>query len=98
MSGIAAHDPAALSYDDKDEKRRSDSIDKGSYDSNEKKGVDDAQVVADVEAFEERLQRDEAADEEYLISDAADVALKVGTQYHPRLFCLLTADVLFHRS
>ena len=60
----------------KDDKLR-DYSDKASFDSNEKKGIDDAEVVREVEAFEERLQNDEAADEEYLIQDAADVALKV---------------------
>lgn len=63
----------------KDDKLR-DYSDKASFDSNEKKGIDDAEVVREVEAFEERLQNDEAADEEYLIQDAADVALKVSGQ------------------
>ena len=54
-----------------------------SEDSFEKKSVnDDAEVITekkleDVEAFEERLAHDEAADEEYLVQNAHDVAIKV---------------------
>ena len=50
----------------------------------EKKGVDadkeltdDARVADEVEEFEERLQRDEANDEEYLVQEAYEVAIKV---------------------
>ena len=49
----------------------------------EKKGLDGAEVSEDaimakeVEEFEERLQRDEAADEEYLVQEAYEVAIKV---------------------
>lgn len=51
----------------------------------EKKGVDDDLQVDviddehlhDVEEFEERLAHDEAADEEYLVQNAHDVAIKV---------------------
>ncbi|THH31057.1 hypothetical protein EUX98_g3142 [Antrodiella citrinella] len=60
--------------------------------SYEKKSVsDDADVItekklAEVEAFEERLAHDEATDEEYLIQDAHDVAIKVlSTHDEPEL-------------
>ena len=62
-----------------DEKRESDDS------LAEKKGVDDdVQVdviddkhLRDVEEFEDRLAHDEAADEEYLVQNAHDVAIKV---------------------
>ena len=34
-------------------------------------------MAKEVEEFEDRLQRDEATDEEYLVQDAHDVAIKV---------------------
>ena len=48
----------------------------------EKKGLDaevseDAIMAKEVEEFEERLQRDEANDEEYLVQEAYEVAIKV---------------------
>ncbi|KAI0086087.1 OPT oligopeptide transporter [Irpex rosettiformis] len=74
MADIVTKEPC-LAY--KDDKLNAPS-DKASFDSSsEKKGVDDAEVVREIEAFEERLQNDEATDAEYLIQDAADVALKV---------------------
>ncbi|KAI0811002.1 OPT oligopeptide transporter [Irpex lacteus] len=69
MADIAPQEPG-LTYNE--EKLRTPS-EKVSFDSDEKKGIDDATVVKDIEAFEERLQNDEADDEEYLIQDAADV-------------------------
>ena len=41
---------------------------------------DDARMAKEVEEFEERLQRDEAADEEYLVQEAYEVAIKVCIQ------------------
>ncbi len=76
MADIAPQEPG-LTYNE--EKLRTPS-EKVSFDSDEKKGIDDATVVKDIEAFEERLQNDEADDEEYLIHDAADVALKASMQ------------------
>ncbi|KAH8099561.1 OPT oligopeptide transporter [Cristinia sonorae] len=61
-------------------------------DSLEKKNSSNAEVVTeaksaeDVEAFEERLAHDEATDEEYLVQDAHDVAIKVlSTHDEPEL-------------
>ena len=56
----------------------------------EKKAVeagaaDDARIADEVEEFEERLQRDEAADEEYLVQEAYEVAIKVRPPLHPLL-------------
>ena len=51
----------------------------------EKKAVDgadiseDAVMAKEVEEFEDRLQRDEATDEEYLVQEAYEVAIKVRT-------------------
>ncbi len=39
--------------------------------------TDDAIMAKEVEEFEERLQNDEAADEEYLVEEAYEVAIKV---------------------
>ena len=41
--------------------------------------VDDAQMAKEVEEFEERLQNDEAAEEEYLVQEAYEVAIKVSS-------------------
>ncbi|KAH9934458.1 OPT oligopeptide transporter [Epithele typhae] len=38
---------------------------------------DDARMAKEVEEFEERLERDEAANEEYLVQEAYEVAIKV---------------------
>lgn len=47
---------------------------------------DDAQRAKEVEEFEERLQNDEATDDEYLIQEAYDVAVKVlSTHDEPEL-------------
>lgn len=54
----------------------------------EKKALDGAEVTEDaimakeVEEFEERLQRDEATDEEYLVQEAYEVAIKVRPSTH----------------
>ena len=51
----------------------------------EKKGLDGAEVSEDaimakeVEEFEERLQKDEATEGEYLVQEAYEVAIKVRT-------------------
>ena len=50
----------------------------------EKKGVDgevtdDAIMAKEVEEFEERLQKDEATEGEYLVQEAYEVAIKVRT-------------------
>ena len=52
----------------------------------EKKGLDaevseDAIMAKEVEEFEERLQRDEANDEEYLVQEAYEVAIKVRSMH-----------------
>ncbi|KAH9945802.1 OPT oligopeptide transporter [Epithele typhae] len=39
--------------------------------------VDDARMAKEVEEFEDRLQHDEAPDEEYLVQEAYEVAIKV---------------------
>jgi hypothetical protein len=39
--------------------------------------IDDAKHGKEVEEFEERLARDEATEEEYLVENAHDVAIKV---------------------
>lgn len=62
----------------KGEKPAHDFDEKVSYDS-DSKGVDDADIVREVEVLEERIQNDEATAEEYLIQDGSDVALKVFT-------------------
>lgn len=59
------------------EKRTSESIvEKGSVNSLGKP-VDNVEVVDSIEAFEERLQTDDASDKEYLVEHASDVAIKV---------------------
>ena len=51
--------------------------------SDEKKGLDGVEVTEDaimakeVEEFEERLQKDEATEGEYLVQEAYEVAIKV---------------------
>ena len=40
---------------------------------------DDARNADEVEEFEERLQRDEATEQEYLVREAYEVAIKVYT-------------------
>ena len=50
----------------------------------EKKGdgaalSEDAIMAKEVEEFEDRLQRDEATDDEYLVQEAYEVAIKVRT-------------------
>ena len=53
--------------------------------SDEKKGLDGVEVTEDaimakeVEEFEERLQKDEATEGEYLVQEAYEVAIKVRT-------------------
>ncbi|KAF7799543.1 hypothetical protein EIP86_010780 [Pleurotus ostreatoroseus] len=69
-----------------DEKHVPDSLDKASIDSTGKVITDDAELVKEVEAMEDRIQHDEAAPEEYLIQDAYEVALKVlSTHDEPEL-------------
>ncbi|KAI0345292.1 OPT oligopeptide transporter [Trametopsis cervina] len=70
---------SALGYDEneKNDKFPNDSSEKVSFGSDEKNVIDDAAIVREVEALEERLENDDAADSEYFIQDAADVALKV---------------------
>ena len=52
---------------------------------------DDARMAKEVEEFEDRLQRDEAAEEEYLVQEAYEVAIKVRTSVLSSPFsCLLT--------
>ena len=71
---------AELVYDEK----MVTELDKNSVDKNslnkgtQEDSVDDAQMVKEVEAFEERLQHDEATDQEYLVQEAWEVAIKVG--------------------
>lgn len=70
-----------------DEKLKHDSDD-GSIDKklDDIDSLDDAQRAKEVEEFEERLQNDEAADDEYLIQEAYDVAIKVlSTHDEPEL-------------
>lgn len=54
---------------------------KSVVDGNE--GVDDAEIVREVEAMEDRIQNDEATDREYYVDKPWEVALKVRT-----VFCL----------
>ncbi|THG99979.1 hypothetical protein EW026_g2478 [Hermanssonia centrifuga] len=73
---------ALPSYDGKDV---SDSVEKISLDSDDKV-VDDAQMTKEVEAFEERLQNDDASEDEYRINEAYEVAIKVlSTRDEPEL-------------
>lgn len=60
------------------EKDLSDSVEKLSVGSDEKP-VDDAQMVKEVEALEDRLEHDEATEEEYRVEEAYEVAIKVST-------------------
>ena len=62
-----------------DEKRASDSVEKASLDSDEKglSSENDAELVKKVEAMEDRIQHDEATEDEYLVQNPYDVALKV---------------------
>ncbi|KAH9936802.1 OPT oligopeptide transporter [Epithele typhae] len=51
--------------------------------------TDDARMAKEVEEFEERLQNDEAANEEYLVQEAYEVAIKVlSTRDDPELNAL----------
>ena len=45
--------------------------------------TDDAVMAKEVEEFEERLQNDEAAEEEYLVQEAYEVAIKVRCAFPP---------------
>lgn len=60
------------------EKDLSDSVEKLSVGSDEK-AIDDAQMVKEVEALEDRLEHDEATEEEYRVEEAYEVAIKVST-------------------
>ena len=62
------------------EKRADESDEKLSLDS-DGKAIDDAVLVKEVEALEERLQLDEATDDEYRVGEAWEVALKVSSWY-----------------
>ncbi len=55
-----------------------DDADKSSVDSTGKGVVDDTEMVKEVEAMEDRILHDEATEDEYLVQDAYEVALKVG--------------------
>ena len=59
-----------------DEKLGEDSVEKASVDSSGKP-VDDAEMVKEVEAMEDRIQHDEATDDEYRVREAWEVAIKV---------------------
>lgn len=63
---------------DYDEKNVSDSIEKASVDSADKP-IGDAQMVKEVEALEDRIEHDEATEDEYRVHEAWEVALKVRT-------------------
>ena len=63
-----------------DEKNATDSVEKASLDSTTKPiSDDDAEMVKEVEALEERIQHDEAVEEEYRVAEAYEVAIKVRT-------------------
>ncbi len=74
---------ALPSYDGKDV---SDSVEKISLDSDDKV-VDDAQMTKEVEAFEERLQNDDASEDEYRINEAYEVAIKVSCLFAVVVYC-----------
>ena len=57
-----------------EEKRVPSSIDDSIDD---KKVDDDVQMVKEVEELEERIELDEATEDEYLVQNAYDVAIKV---------------------
>ncbi|KIP12330.1 hypothetical protein PHLGIDRAFT_62013 [Phlebiopsis gigantea 11061_1 CR5-6] len=59
-------------YDEKE----LDSVDKVSLDSNGQP-LDDVKMVKEVEAMEDRIQNDEASENEYRVEEAYEVALKV---------------------
>ena len=67
--------------------------------SDEKKGLDGVEVTEDaimakeVEEFEERLQKDEATEGEYLVQEAYEVAIKVRT-----VLPILRRTILIERS
>lgn len=61
-----------------DEKTGSDSVEKISIGSNGKP-VDDIEIVKEVEALEDRIQHDEATEDEYRVGEAYEVAIKVRT-------------------
>ena len=70
--------------------------------SDEKKGADgklevevseDAIMAKEVEEFEERLQKDEATEGEYLVQEAYEVAIKVRT-----VLPILRRTILIERS
>ena len=65
------------SYDEKLEKHAPDSVEKVSLDSDGKIIEDDTEMVKEVEALEERIQLNEATEDEYLVQDAWEVAIKV---------------------
>ena len=51
--------------------------------------TDDAVMAKEVEEFEERLQNDEAAEEEYLVEEAYEVAIKVRCATQPLALALM---------
>ena len=73
------------------EKRASDSIEKVSVDS-DGKHRDNVEVVDSLEAFEERLQMDDASDKEYLVEHPSDVAVKVFLRFLLQLRLLMVVE------
>ena len=69
-------------YDEK----HADSVEKVSVDDSLDKGgsVDDTEMVKEVEALEDRIEHDEATEDEYRVGEAYEVAIKVCTA-HPGL-------------
>ena len=67
----------AIDHDVKEfDEKEIDSVDKVSLDSNGQP-LDDAKMVKEVEAMEDRIQHDEASESEYRVQEAYEVALKV---------------------
>jgi hypothetical protein len=76
-----------------DEKHSNESEEKLSLDSNGKP-IDDAELVKEVEALEERIELDEATEDEYRVGEAYEVALKVRISFFILLFSKHTCHPL----
>ena len=88
--------PRPPSYDD--EKRSpGDTVEKESISSGGE--VTDAKMVKEVEAMEDRIQHDEATEDEYLVQNAYEVAVKVLSDIRPaHSFVYISTQVLSTRD
>ena len=78
-----------------DEKVKQDSDESLEKKLDDVDSLEDAQRAKEVEEFEERLQNDEAAEGEYLVQEAYEVAIKVLTTHDEPELVSLTFRTFF---